>query len=98
MLTQNFCFTASFSFPQKVSGRYFFGPHCVWCEREKIAIENNSDSIDRLRCFVGDTYSDDIYCLDGYGNLKNINDGDFETLCEDLARIVEQQLDEQEEM
>lgn len=67
-------------------------------EDEKIAIENNSDSIDRLRCFVGDTYSDDVYCLEGYGNLKNVNDGDFETLCEDLARIVEQQLDKQEEM
>ncbi len=30
--------------------------------------------LDRLRCFINDTRSDDIYILDGYGNLENIND------------------------
>lgn len=31
--------------------------------------------LDRLRCFINDTRSDDIYILDGYGNLENIDDG-----------------------
>lgn len=67
-------------------------------EDEKIAIEQNSDSFDRLRCFIGDTYSADVYRLDGYGNLANVSDGDFENICDDLMRIVEQNYVEEDEM
>lgn len=44
---------------------------------EYLIKECNND-IDRLRCFIGDTHSDYIYKLDGYGNLENVTDDDFE--------------------
>lgn len=36
--------------------------------------------------------------LDGYGNLANVSDGDFENICDDLMRIVEQNYVEEDEM
>ena len=44
--------------------------------------------IDRVRCFVADTYSDDIYKLDGYNNLANVTDGDLESLVYDLTENI----------
>lgn len=41
-------------------------------------IKDCDNDIDRLRCFIGDTHSDYIYKLDGYGNLENVTDDDFE--------------------
>lgn len=67
-------------------------------EDERIVIEHNSDSLDRLRCFIGDTYHDDIYQIDGYGNLSNVSDGDMEILCDDLIGIVKRELFSQQEM
>lgn len=46
------------------------------------------DGIDRVRCFVADTYSDDIYKLDGYNNLANVTDGDLESLVYDLTENI----------
>lgn len=40
--------------------------------------------INRLRCFIGDTYSDDIYRFDGYGNLANVDNSDFEEVIDNL--------------
>jgi hypothetical protein len=40
--------------------------------------------ISRLRCFIGDTYSDDIYRFDGYGNLANVDSSDFEEVIDNL--------------
>ena len=48
--------------------------------------------VDRLRCFIGDTYSDDMYRLDGYGNLANITQGDFENLIDDLTYHIKQDI------
>ena len=47
-------------------------------------IKSNSDSLDRLRCFIGDTYSAALYRVDGYGNLQNIDRSDLECLCDEL--------------
>jgi hypothetical protein len=52
-------------------------------------IERNSTDIDRLRCFIGDTYSAAIYKLDGYGNLANIDSSDIECLIEEVTQIIE---------
>ena len=41
-------------------------------------IKENSTSLSRLRCFIGDTYDNNIYKLDGYGNLENVSNDDFE--------------------
>ena len=37
-------------------------------------IKSNSDSLDRLRCFIGDTYSADLYRVDGYGNFVSFEE------------------------
>ena len=55
-------------------------------------IKQNSDDIDRLRCFIGDTYSADIYRLDGYGNLANVTSGDMEMLIDELIDIAKDQI------
>lgn len=34
-------------------------------------------SLARLRHFIGDTYEDDLYKFDGYGNLANVDKDDF---------------------
>ena len=67
-------------------------------EDEKNILAQNSDSIDRLRFFIGQTYRSDMYKIDGYGNLANVDDGDFEELCDELIEVVERELDEVEEM
>lgn len=41
-------------------------------------IKENSTSLCRLRYFINDTYDADIYKLDGYGNLENVSNDDFE--------------------
>ncbi len=57
-------------------------------------IKQNSDDIDRLRCFIGDTYSADIYRIDGYGNLANVTSGDMEMLVDELIDIAKDQIKE----
>ena len=52
------------------------------------------NDIDRLRCFIGDTYSDSIYRIDGYGNLANVTSGDLEMLCDELINIVKDRIKE----
>lgn len=47
----------------------------VTSDDEDMVISENSDSIDRLRYFIGDTYSADIYRIDGYGNLEKVARG-----------------------
>ena len=55
-------------------------------------IKQNSSDIDRLRCFIGDTYSSDLYKIDGYGNLANVTSGDMEMLVDELIDIVKDQI------
>lgn len=51
------------------------------------------DGVDRVRCFVADTYSDDIYKLDGYNNLANVTDGDLESLVYDLTEKIKDDIE-----
>ena len=55
-------------------------------------IKHNSDDIDRLRCFINNTYSADLYRIDGYGNLANVTSGDMEMLVDELIDIVKDQI------
>lgn len=47
-------------------------------------VKENATDVSRLRCFINDTYDDDLYMLDGYGNLNNVHSSDFEDLIDDL--------------
>lgn len=58
---------------------------------EYIVKENASD-VSRLRCFIGDTYDADIYLLDGYGNLRNVKQSDFECLIDDIVYELEREI------
>lgn len=51
-------------------------------------VKNNADDVNRLRYFLGDTYDDEIYKLDGYGNLQNVDDTDFECLIDELTSTI----------
>lgn len=48
-------------------------------------VKENATDLSRIRCFINDTYDDDIYMLDGYGNLKNVDISDFENLIDDIV-------------
>ncbi len=47
-------------------------------------VKENATDLPRLRCFINNTYEDNIYMLDGYGNLRNVDNGDFENLIDDI--------------
>lgn len=51
-------------------------------------VKENANDLSRLRCFIGDTYDDDIYRLDGYGNLANVDIDDFEDLIDELTEYL----------
>ena len=52
-------------------------------------VKENATDLSRLRCFINDTYDDDIYMLDGYGNLRNVDNSDFESLIDDIVSDLE---------
>lgn len=58
------------------------------------------DGIDRIRCFVNDTYSDGLYKLDGYNNLSNVEQCDFECAIDDVISTINSDIEDlkQEEM
>lgn len=57
-------------------------------ELEYIVKEQATD-LSRLRYFLGDTYDANLYRLDGYGNLANVEKDDFESLIDDLICDLE---------
>ena len=52
------------------------------------------DGVDRVRCFIAGTYSDDIYKLDGYNNLSNVEESDIENLVYDLTEQIKSDIEE----
>ncbi|GHV00909.1 hypothetical protein FACS1894211_09490 [Clostridia bacterium] len=47
-------------------------------------------SLARIRHFIGDTHDDEIYRFDGYGNLANVDKGDFEDVIYNVQeKIIE---------
>lgn len=47
-------------------------------------LEDIGADLPRLRYFINGTYNAEIYLLNGYGNLENISDSDFESVVDDL--------------
>lgn len=50
---------------------------------------DNGNGIDRLRCFINNTYADDLYILNGYGNLSNVTQGEFKSVIDSMIDRVE---------
>lgn len=73
---------------------YIYGYDFVNDDDMRYLIERADNDIDRLRCFIGNTYSDTIYKLDGYGNLQNVDSGDFECLCDELIDMLRENVKE----
>ena len=55
---------------------------------ERAESELKNRGLDGLRCYIGDTYADDIYRISGYGNLENITDDDIENLIDEVIQIL----------
>ena len=55
-------------------------------------VKENATDLCRLRNFIGDTYDADIYRLDGYGNLANVDNGDFEDVIDELIENLQDQI------
>ncbi len=66
-------------------------------EVEEFLIRENSDSLARLRCFMGDTYDDTLYRINGYGNLENVDNDDLNCLCDELIEQIEDYIDEEKQ-
>lgn len=61
-------------------------------EQLEYLIQKNAGSLARLRYFIGNTYEDNIYRLDGYGNLENLEKSDFELLIDELTEKIEREI------
>lgn len=59
---------------------------------EYIVKEQSLGGVARLRCFIGDTYDANLYRLDGYGNLANVDNSDFEYLIDDIVQTLEEDI------
>ncbi|MBR1984774.1 MAG: hypothetical protein IKA31_03450 [Clostridia bacterium] len=57
-------------------------------------IKQNSDSLERLRYFIGNTYRSDLYQVNAYGNLTNITRDDLKTLCDELIQMLNENIKE----
>ena len=57
-------------------------------------IKQNSDSLERLRYFIGNTYRSDLYQVNSYGNLTNITRDDLKTLCDELIQMLNENIKE----
>lgn len=53
-------------------------------------IKENSSSLSRLRFFINDTNDDNIYKLNGYGNLENVTIDDFEFCIDEAITKLEE--------
>lgn len=58
----------------------------------EFVVKENATDLSRLRVFINDTYDANIYMLDGYGNLANVEQSDFECLIDDLIYELEQNI------
>lgn len=57
-------------------------------------IKENSGSLERLRYFINDTEKDNIYKLNGYGNLENVDKSDFEYCIDEAIEKLKESLED----
>ena len=53
-----------------------------------IEYEFKHGGLTRLRYFINDTYESDIYIINGYGNLENVNDDTFINAINDMLEML----------
>ena len=56
---------------------------------EYLIKDNAEMGLARLRYFINDTYDDDIYLLNAYGNLENVNDDTFSSAIDIIIDNIE---------
>ena len=66
----------------------------VYDETLEFIVRENADDFARLFYFMKgvEHINDDIYILDGYGNLRNVDKGDFENLIDDITYRIDREL------
>ncbi|MBO5046126.1 MAG: hypothetical protein J6C93_04565 [Clostridia bacterium] len=66
----------------------------VYDETLEFIVRENADDFARLFYFMKgvEHINNDIYILDGYGNLRNVDKGDFENLIDDIAYRIDREL------
>lgn len=90
-MEKNYCdiWNACADFDNEHSGSYITdkitGYDFVTEDLLEYIVKENATDLSRLRCFIGNTYDADIYMLDGYGNLQNVEESDFENLIDDIV-------------
>ena len=57
-------------------------------------IKHNSSSLERLRYFIGDTYHAELYRVDAYGYLVNVERSDLADLCDELVDMLKDNIKE----
>ena len=73
---------------------------CCFVDEEilqQLIEENAKYGISRLRCFINNTYDANIYKLDGYENLENVSDSDFEYCIDECIEKLQQALESEKE-
>lgn len=63
---------------------------------QQLIKENAKDGLSRLRYFINNTYDDTIYKLDGYENLENVDNSDFEYCIDECIEKLKTKLEELE--
>lgn len=66
----------------------------VYDDALEFIVRDNADDFARLFYLMSgiERINDNIYILDGYGNLRNVDKGDFESLIDDIAYQIKQEL------
>lgn len=62
-----------------------------------ITSELKEYGVERIRYILGDTVNSEVYILDAYGNLENVNDGIFEDCIDQAIETLEKAIVEDEE-
>lgn len=55
-------------------------------------VKENATDLSRLRGFINNTYADNIYMLDGCGNLRNVDADDFENLIDNIISVLQDEV------
>ncbi len=51
--------------------------------------------VNRVRCILNNTYDDDIYYIDAYGNLNNVSDDIFKECIDNAIEMLQNAIEEE---
>lgn len=64
----------------------------LWGTELEDMLRSNSVSTARMRYFIAGTYDADIYRLNGYGNLSNVDEADFINIIDQIADALDKSI------